>query len=48
MAYLDSGINVFSNGAEYDNIKHYFKDLDIAYARKLGGDNNLFNLPQDW
>jgi len=48
MAYPDSGINVFSNGAEYDNIKHYLKDLDIAYARTLGGDNNLFNLPQDW
>ena len=48
MAYPDSGIRRFSNGAEYENIKRYLQDLDIAYARTLGGDNNRFDLPTDW
>ena len=48
MAYPDSGITNMSNGNEYREIRHYLKDLDIAYARTLGGDNNLFRLPEDW
>ena len=48
MAYPDSGITRFSNGASYENIKRYLTDLDIAYARTLGQDNNDFELPIDW
>ena len=48
MAYPDSGITYFENGASYENIKGYLKDLDIAYARSLGGDNTDFLLPRDW
>ncbi len=48
MAYPDSGIKRFSNGADYLSIKQYLTDLDIAYARTLGGDNNTFMLPSDW
>ncbi len=48
MAYPDSGIARFYNGASYENVKQYLKDLDIAYARTLGGDNNRFELPTDW
>lgn len=48
MAYPDSGITFFANGANYETIKNYLKELDIAYARTLGGDNNLFQLPQDF
>ncbi len=48
MAYPDSGIVRFSNGACYDDIKSYLSQLDIAYCRTLGGDNKSFMLPQDW
>lgn len=48
MAYPDSGITRFLNGAQYDNIRSYLSDLDIVYSRTLGGDNNLFLLPSDW
>lgn len=48
MAYPDSGITRFQNTASYDDINHYLKDLDIAYSRTLGGDNNSFALPTDW
>ncbi len=48
MAYPDSGITLMTNGANYESIKSYLTDLDIAYARTLGGDNEQFNLPEDW
>ena len=48
MAYPDTGINYFSNGATYEKIKTYLADLDIVYSRTLGGDNNSFMLPNDW
>ena len=48
MAYPDSGIRNMQNGASYENIRQYLQDLDIAYARTLGGDNDLFHLPADW
>lgn len=48
MAYPDSGIWNLFTGTTYENIKQYLKDLDIAYARTLGQDNNLFRLPEDW
>ena len=48
MAYPDSGIRRFRNGMGYDDVKRYLTDLNIAYSRTLGGDNNGFYLPNDW
>ncbi len=48
MAYPDTGITLFNTNSNYDQIKHYLTDLDIAYARTLGGDNDEFKLPTDW
>lgn len=48
MAYPDTGITYFANGASYENIKRYLTDLDIAYSRTLNGDNKDFRLPNDW
>lgn len=47
-AYPDTGITKFLNGASYESIRHYMQDLDIVYARTLGGDNNDFMLPTDF
>ena len=48
MAYPDCGITRMVNGASYEKIKQYLTDLDIAYSRTLGGDNDIFALPVDW
>lgn len=48
MAYPDFGIRQFYNGATYAGVKTYLQELDIAYARTLGGDNDSFMLPTDW
>ncbi len=48
MAYPDTGITNFSNAESYAQIKTYLKELDIAYARTLGGDNNNFTIPEDF
>lgn len=48
MAYPNSGITVFENGMTYETVKNYLQQLDIAYARTLAGDNNRFELPNDW
>lgn len=48
MAYPDSGITYFTNNTNYETVKNYLKELDIVYARTLGGDNNSFSLPMDW
>lgn len=48
MAYSDSGILEWMNGASYENVRRFLKDLDIVYSRTLGGDNNRFQLPSDW
>lgn len=47
-AYPDTGITKFVNGASYESIRNYMQDLDIVYARTLGGDNNSFMLPTDF
>lgn len=47
-AYPDSGITLFGNFGNYDAVKQYLEELDIAYARSLAGDNNLFMLPNDF
>ena len=48
MAYPDSGISNIFPPSGYSEIKAYLKALDIAYARTIGGDNDLFRLPEDW
>lgn len=48
MAYPDSGIHDFQNNANYECVREYLKDLGIAYARSLCGDNDGFKLPADW
>ena len=48
MAYPDTGINIMGNSVSYDMIKQYLIELDIAYSRTLGGDNNSFMLPSDF
>lgn len=48
MAYPDTGINQMGNFGSYEAIKQYLTELDIVYARTLGGDNNSFMLPQDF
>ena len=44
-AYPDTGIK---NPDEYAPIKKYLAELDIAYARNIGGDNDSFELPSDF
>ena len=48
MAYPDSGIRSFGNFGTYESVKQYLTELDIAYARTLGEDNQSFRLPQDF
>jgi peptidoglycan/xylan/chitin deacetylase (PgdA/CDA1 family) len=40
MAYPDTGITLMGNFGSYEKIKNYLVELDIAYARTLGGDND--------
>lgn len=48
MAYPDTGITLFGNFGSYENVKQYLTELDIAYSRTLGQDNNSFMLPADF
>lgn len=48
MAYPDSGITLMGNLGTYEAIKQYLTELDIAYSRTLGGDNDGFMLPDDF
>lgn len=48
MAYPNSGIRAIQNGGTYEDIRGYLKNIDIAYARTLAGDNDGFFLPEDW
>ena len=48
MAYPDSGISLMGPHGSYEKIKNYLVELDIAYARTHGGDNNTFRLPEDF
>lgn len=48
MAYPDAGIRFFTNTSTYEKVQNYLAELDIAYARSLDGDNDLFELPTDW
>ncbi len=48
MAYAYHGITAFTNGENYESVKRYLEDLDIAYARSLAYNNDDFSLPNDW
>lgn len=48
MAYPDSGITLMGSFGDYQTIKNYLTELDIAYARTLAGDNDSFLLPEDF
>ena len=48
MAYPNSGITQMGAMISYEQIRNYLQELDIAYARTLGGDNDQFRLPQDF
>ena len=48
MAYPDTGISLMGNFTTYEKIKNYLVELDIAYARALGKDNDTFMLPEDF
>ena len=48
MAYPDTGITLMGNFGNYEMVKQYLVELDIAYARTLGEDNNSFMLPTDF
>ncbi len=48
MAYPNTGITQMGNFVKYEQIKQYLTELDIAYSRTLGGDNDSFMLPQDF
>ena len=47
-AYPDSGIRVIEGNKTKEDIKSYMRALGIAYGRTLGGDNDLFGLPEDF
>lgn len=48
MAYPDTGISLMGNFGNYEMIKQYLVELDIAYARALGKENYSFMLPSDF
>jgi len=48
MAYPDSGIRQMGSLGTYEAIKQYLVELDIAYARSLGEDNDSFLIPSDF
>ena len=47
MAYPDTGITRFGNFGSYEAVKQLLVELDIAYSRTLGKDNDTFTLPTD-
>jgi hypothetical protein len=46
LAYPDTP--KYLEGEKYERVREYLKDLDIAYARTTGPDNDGFDLPQDF
>lgn len=48
MAYPDSGITQIVGRTTKDEIKSYVRALGLDYARTIGGDNDRFDLPDDW
>lgn len=48
MVFPDTAVNRFQEPEAYKRVKKYVEDLDIAYVRSAGGDNDKFNLPEEW
>ena len=48
MAYPDTGVTRFGNLGSYEAVRQFLVELDIAYSRTLGGDNNQFTMPNDF
>jgi len=48
MAYPDTGVTSFVTGTNYEGIRNYLSELDITYSRTLGGDNDRFEMPEDF
>lgn len=48
MAYPNIGIRQMGSFGTYEQIKQYLTELDIAYGRSLGSDNDRFMLPEDF
>ena len=48
MAFPDHVINRFIEPDAYRRIKGYLGDLELAYVRSAAGDNDKFELPEDW
>ena len=46
LAYPDTP--KYLEGEKYEHVREYLRDLDIAYARTTGPDNDGFDLPQDF
>ena len=47
-AYADIAVNRFTEPDTYKRIKSYLEELGIVYARTVGGDNDKFQLPEDF
>ncbi len=47
-AFPDRRLDRFKTPVIYRQVRSYLEDLDIAYARTLGADNDAFELPEDW
>lgn len=47
-AYPDTGIRDLRNGITYEDTRQRLQDMEIMYARSLGGDNDLFLIPSDF
>lgn len=48
MAFPDRSVNKFIQPETYKRVKSYLEELDIAYARLAVGDDDKFELPEDW
>lgn len=48
MAFPDRTVNKKLFPIAYERIKSFLQELDIAYARTTGGDNDSFELPEDF
>ena len=48
MAFPDAAVNRFKEPEVYARIQKYLLELEVDYVRSASGDNDKFNLPEDW
>ena len=48
MAFPDNAVNRFEKPEAYKRIRRFLCDLEVDYVRTIGGDNDKFDLPEDW